>query len=308
MQVGPIDDLAAWAHAARARIGDRLIVCSVSGGKDSTAMALLLQEAEIPFLAVHMDTGWEQKETYKYVREYLPRVIGDIHIIEGQFGGMQGLVEARRGFPGPGARFCTGELKVRPMQRFLRALEDEPVNTVGIRAEESRRRRGLSRWEYSDTMDCDVWRPIIDWTTADVVNMHRRHGVRPNPLYLMGASRVGCWPCIYARKAEVRMIADFDPGRIDEIRYLEQRVDRLRAERAAERGMETYRRQTWFGYRREGWGIDDVVRWSRGSGPEILDAPLHEQGCMRWGMCETMHPIDAQAAEMQALWAAESDD
>ena len=45
MRVGPIEDLSAWAESAREIVGERQLVCSVSGGKDSTTVALLLKEA-----------------------------------------------------------------------------------------------------------------------------------------------------------------------------------------------------------------------------------------------------------------------
>jgi len=60
------------------KIGDRQVIASVSGGKDSTAMCLHLQELGIPFRPVFMDTGWETAETYQYLREYLPGRIGEI--------------------------------------------------------------------------------------------------------------------------------------------------------------------------------------------------------------------------------------
>ena len=60
------------------RIAGRHVVASVSGGKDSTAMCLHLRELEIPFEPVFMDTGWENAETYRYLREELPGYIGPI--------------------------------------------------------------------------------------------------------------------------------------------------------------------------------------------------------------------------------------
>lgn len=56
----------------------RVVVVSVSGGKDSTACALLAIEdepdAEKRF--VFADTGNEHDITYQYVREYLPQRLG----------------------------------------------------------------------------------------------------------------------------------------------------------------------------------------------------------------------------------------
>lgn len=113
------------------------------------------------------------------------------------------------------------------MRDHIAALQDaghECVNAVGIRAAESAARSKMGEWEESATFDCAVWRPLIAWTEAEVIAIHARHGLRPNPLYLMGATRVGCWPCIFARKAEIRLIADKDPSRISRLRVLEEEV------------------------------------------------------------------------------------
>jgi hypothetical protein len=83
-----------------------------------------------------------------------------------------------------------------------------------------------------------------------VIAIHKRHGLAPNPLYLKGASRVGCWPCIYARKSEIKLVAEIDPGRIEILRQLEKEVAELATARYAKKG-ETfkslgYQEPTWF--------------------------------------------------------------
>ena len=52
----------------------------------------------------------------------------------------------------------------------------------------------------------------------------KRHGIKPNPLYLLGASRVGCWPCINVTTEEIALIARHTPERIDLIRDWEWRA------------------------------------------------------------------------------------
>lgn len=55
----------------------RTIVVSFSGGKDSTATALLaLDQTDADKRFVFADTGNEHDETYRYVREYIPSVLG----------------------------------------------------------------------------------------------------------------------------------------------------------------------------------------------------------------------------------------
>ncbi len=157
----------------------------------------------------------------------------------------------------------------------------------------------MPEWEWSKDLDCDVWRPIHKWSLDQVVEIHARHGLRPNPLYLEGASRVGCWPCIFARKSEVRFIAENDPGRIDLIRHLELEIYWLARERYAKRG-ETfeslgYSPPTFFRHSAangaELWPIDKAVEWSKtsrgGRQYELFAGGDAEAGCMRWGLCDT---------------------
>lgn len=278
-----------------------LYVASVSGGKDSAAMALHLMERGIPFRSVFMDTGWEHPATYDYLRGPLAAAIGPIEEIRGPLG-MVDLIRKKGMFPPRVRRFCTQELKVRPMIRYLADLDCDPVNVVGIRAEESQARSGMPEWEDSTSLGCSVWRPLIRWSEQDVIDIHTRHGLRPNPLYLAGASRVGCWPCIFARKREIRMMADLDPGRIDLIERLENEVTEAAAARARGRGEEPGNPPTWFqcpdgSLNEDGthsgryWPIRKVVEWSRtrhgGRQIELFQAAPQDAGCARWGLCDT---------------------
>lgn len=298
------------------RIGDRLVVASISGGKDSAAMSLYLRELGIEHRRVFMDTGWEHEATYDYLRGELTRVIGPIEEIRGSMT-MEELIRRKGMFPSRQRRFCTEELKVRPMIKHLARVrfsdceeycpgslppnDEEPVcccgrerevlNAIGIRAGESLARSKMPKWEHPPHFDCEVWRPIITWSEQDVIDIHHRHGLKPNPLYLMGASRVGCWPCIMARKSEIRLIANKDPSRIDRLRVLEEEL----TEAARSRGHEgDAAKRCWFQppTGRVGTaGIDEIVEWSRtargGRQFELFAPGDRDDGCMRWGMCDT---------------------
>ena len=380
--------------ALRARIGDRKIIASVSGGKASAAMRLRLREIGIPdeqIVNLALDTGWEESGWREYVEGPLASAIGPITIVRAEVprvdlidasrlrprvraaveGGsaMVQLILRKAMFPSKARRFCTEELKAKPAAKFINALVDageDVINAVGIRAAESTARSKMTEWDYSEGFDCDVWRPILRWSEQDVIAIHRRHGLAPNPLYLRGASRVGCWPCIYARKSEIRHIADRDPERVELVRELEadvadgararqqRRSDEWNAKVAAWRalplderinrraGMTTLAdfnaklprgRQrvrgtmpasldrdraipcaddkpkplkslpAWFQATLGGvgdcWPIDRVVEWSRTvRGGKVGDRQVElfasmNDGCMRWGLCETAAPEDS---------------
>ncbi|KKN01856.1 hypothetical protein LCGC14_1123530 [marine sediment metagenome] len=279
----------------RERMVDCVIVASMSGGKDSGAMSLWFTEQGIEHDRVFSDTGWEHPNTIAYLDGPLREKVGTITRVAGERG-MAELSRHKGMFPSRLRRFCTEELKIKPIKRHLDTYDCEVVNAVGIRAAESKARAKMPRWEPWPAGDCDVWRPLIAWTEQDVIDIHAEHGLVPNPLYLRGAKRVGCWPCIFSRKEEIAMVAEQTPWRIDEIRQLEKDVGDVAEKRYAKRG-ETfeslgYNRPTMFhdrGRRMTPIPIDEVVAWSKTArgGRQLMLLNVEPPGCVRWGLCES---------------------
>lgn len=279
------------------RVHGRVVVANVSGGKDSTALSLHLTDLGIPHRRVFADTGWEHADTYRYL-DRVEKVIGPIDRVQPLLG-MRDLIRKKGMFPGRLHRYCTSELKVKPINAFMDLIDPnyEAVVCLGLRAEESAKRAALPEWELGGAgIDRLTWRPIIGWTLAHVIAIHKRHGIEPNPLYLRGASRVGCWPCIHSRKSEIRMVASETPERIEEIADLERELKSRRLvkmatdpEYAAKAIEKKFRDPTFFSTRQGAQPIRKIVDWSKTShgGKQIdLLGPDPDAGCMRWGLCE----------------------
>jgi 3'-phosphoadenosine 5'-phosphosulfate sulfotransferase (PAPS reductase)/FAD synthetase len=271
------------------------LIVAVSAGKDSTATALALREAGYEFRMVFADTGWEDKLVYEHL-EHLREKLGPIDVV-GSPGGMQAKVRERAGFPGRLQRWCTSELKLRPLREYHDAYEmthgQDTLNVVGVRAAESEARAKLAEYEDDDTWNGWIWRPIIRWTTEDVLRIHHRHGIEVNPLYKLGHNRVGCYPCIMSTKEDIRLVAEHAPERIDEIRELETWCTEERARRNEEKpGRYKHAKATFFQHhpdRPEIYGIDMVVDWSktkRGGKTLPLLPQAPSGGCFKWGLCE----------------------
>ncbi|MFQ2659150.1 phosphoadenosine phosphosulfate reductase family protein [Aeromonas caviae] len=205
-------------------------------------------------------------------------------------------------FPSAMARFCTEELKRNPMQQqvLFPLLEDHDTEEVwcwqGVRADESTSRSKLP--EKDEVRDGLInYRPILTWTAQDVFEFHRKHGVKWNPLYEQGLSRVGCMPCIMCRKDELREIANRWPEEIERVAEWERLVSM-----ASKRGASSF-----YGPRVAGGGqsiemmtheeaqellnINRVIEWSMtGRGGKTFDMFARlgpEVGCSSaYGLCD----------------------
>lgn len=268
------------------------VVLSMSGGKDSTACALLLEKHNIPFERVFMDTGWEHPILYQYIETVLEPRFGPVTRIKSEKfpNGMVDLVRYKKMFPSRLFRFCTQELKVFPFEEWVKAQDDAVVSVVGIRRQESGARSEAKRWAFNESLDIDIFRPLVDHDFDDIIEMHRQGDIPPNPLYLQGAERVGCYPCIFARKSEVDQVARAWPGRIDEIAALEEELTQKAKQRSDD--PESVHPRTFF-HARNGTGatsIKEVVEWSKtafgGRQFKLFDMSAQD-GCTRWGMCES---------------------
>lgn len=278
--------------SAKAKIGSRRVIASVSGGKDSAAMSLYLRELGIEHERVFMDTGWESPHLYEYLRGPLTAKLGPITEIRAEVDFL-GLVEKKGLFPSRLMRFCTTELKVLPFKKYLAGFVEEHggdvVSVVGIRRAESNARSKMAEWEWDDGFDCEIWRPLVTWTRDDVVACHARHDLAMNPLYALGATRVGCWPCIHAGKKEIELVARIDPSRIDHIEQIEQRLNEAGAVRDAQLGREPRRRSMFWWHKGPNnypIPVRDAVEWARSKRGEWQ--PMNAgDGCMRYGLCES---------------------
>jgi len=273
----------------------------ISGGKDSTAALLwMIHESGIDRSKLDVtfcDTGNEHDWTYAHVR-MLHEKVYPLTTLKPELPFFPLALKKRR-FPSTKARFCTEFLKIYPTEDHIRKLKLRglaPIAVSGVRADESEQRRHLPEWDFSGNLFCIQWRPLIRWTLADVMAIHKRYGVPLNPLYGIGAMRVGCWPCIMSRKSEIRTIALKFPERIDEIRSAEQEFEKTYGRYSsffpATTVPERFRTKpfqcddgTWINVA----SIDDVVRWSmtgdRAEG-SWEDGPVKEPISCNSGFCE----------------------
>ena len=187
-------------------------------------------------------------------------------------------------FPSRMAQFCTDFLKKQPLNKYtndLVAKYGEVESWQGVRADESESRSKLPERETGGELFM-IYRPILRWNVAQVFEQHRKSGIEPNPLYKLGMGRVGCMPCINARKGEILQISKRFPEHIDRIEEWEAAVS-----------LASKRNATFFPSPEDrGDGqihkIRDRVAWAGGysEGQATLFPEEPEACASRYGLCE----------------------
>jgi 3'-phosphoadenosine 5'-phosphosulfate sulfotransferase (PAPS reductase)/FAD synthetase len=171
-------------------------ILSLSGGKDSTALALYMRDRVPHMEYVFCDTGEELAETYDYLLK-----------IEAQLGVKITKLNPERRFrhyldlyrgvlPDPRTRWCTRMLKLHPFEDYV---GEAPVSLyVGIRADEP------SRTGYVSTKP--NIRPRFPFvadgiTHRDVLRILNESGLGL-PEYYKWRSRSGCYFCFFQQRRE----------------------------------------------------------------------------------------------------------
>lgn len=170
----------------------------VSGGADSTALAIFLKEVapEINFRYVFCDTGAEEAETLQNL-DKLEQWLGQpIERLQGP--SLFDLIAQYGGFlPSPTDRWCTRALKLEPFRKWIAQFAGkQKYMFVGIRADESERLAfALDETEtVMPFVDLNIDRQWVYRKLAETIGIPRSYQTR---------SRSGCTVCPYQRTSEL---------------------------------------------------------------------------------------------------------
>ena len=142
---------------------------SFSGGRTSAYMLyhILVANEGLPNDAIvcFANTGKEEEATLKFVQdcsdqwgvkihwlEYIPDNPNfkkvDFETASRNGEPFEALVRKKNFLPNPVTRFCTTEMKIRPIHKFLKSIgweHNEKMDWIGIRADEQRRAAKIAR-------------------------------------------------------------------------------------------------------------------------------------------------------------------
>ena len=193
-------------------------ICGISGGKDSSALAVYLRGRVRNMEYFFCDTGAELPETYEYLTR-LEVILGAPIVRLNSERGFDHWFEVFRGtLPSPQMRWCTRNLKIKPIEEWVG--DDQAVSYVAIRSDESNRKGYVStkpnittRFPFvEDSIDHDGVIKILEDAGIGL------------PSYYEWRTRSGCYFCFYQRKAEWVGLSERHPDLFERAVAIEQKV------------------------------------------------------------------------------------
>lgn len=194
-------------------------ILGLSGGKDSTALAVYLHKRVPEMEYFFTDTGKELPETYDYLRRIEARLNIKIERLSAERD-FDWWLDVYNGFlPSPQSRWCTKQLKIAPFEKFVG--DDEAISYVGIRADEQRDGYVSTRPNIKAVF------PFKEdgLVKEDIIRLLEDSGIGM-PEYYSWRSRSGCSFCFFQRKYEWVMLAEKHPEEFAAaVRYEQEHAD-----------------------------------------------------------------------------------
>ncbi|MCB1144874.1 MAG: phosphoadenosine phosphosulfate reductase family protein [Leptospiraceae bacterium] len=172
-------------------------ILSISGGKDSTALAIFMKQnyPEIEMEYVFCDTGEELPETYEYLEKIETYLGKKVTHLRSDLSWDEWLEKFSGYLPSARSRWCTSNLKIIPFEKFVG--DSEVISYIGIRADENR--EGYISTKTNITARYPFKEHGIN--KEDVMQILHDSGLGV-PAYYEWRTRSGCYFCFFQRKYE----------------------------------------------------------------------------------------------------------
>jgi phosphoadenylyl-sulfate reductase (thioredoxin) len=204
-----LDSAAEWARAASPeeilswsvdKFFPRLSVsCSFGNPEGLVLIDMLHRVAPGRFRVYTLDTGRLPQATYDLIDRVRDRYGVPIEVVFPDAAAVQAMVREHGmnlSYESLEKRqLCCRLRKVEPNRRYLAELD---AHVTGLRRQQNVTRAGVAKLELEDGGRRVKVNPLVDWTSAEVWDYVRKHGVPVNRLHAEGFPTVGCAPCTRA--------------------------------------------------------------------------------------------------------------
>ncbi|WP_186779000.1 phosphoadenosine phosphosulfate reductase family protein [Streptomyces salinarius] len=192
-------------------------VLGISGGKDSSALAVYMRNRVPEMEYFFCDTGAELPETYEYLNR-LEAALGKSIVRLNADRDFDHWMEVYQGtLPSPQMRWCTKNLKIKPLEDWVG--DDKVISYVAIRADENRIGYVSTKPNIDavfpfreDGIDKDGVMRILDEAGIGL------------PDYYEWRTRSGCYFCFFQRKHEWVGLKERHPELFDRAVEYEEKV------------------------------------------------------------------------------------
>ncbi|MCK4983432.1 MAG: phosphoadenosine phosphosulfate reductase family protein [Victivallaceae bacterium] len=205
---------------------DKIILC-VSGGKDSHAMLFYVAEmardqgVSDRLHCLYSDTGMEWDNTEDHVAMLSKSVNVPLATVESKKTLLEYMEDRVKrvgnGFPSMKCRYCTSRTKADPMAMWTKAQNDGFILQItGERKLESKSRSQLIDFCFLPDKSTKYrsvfgWRPMLEYTEADIWVMIKKSGAKRHFAYDAGADCLGCACCVFSSHNDLRVEAKYNP-------------------------------------------------------------------------------------------------
>lgn len=170
-------------------------ILSLSGGKDSSALAVYMRDRVPEMEYAFCDTGEELAETYDYL-DKLEAYLGKPIVRLNPERPFRHYLDIYRGvLPDARTRWCTRMLKIKPFEKFVG--DDQVISYIGLRADENR--KGYESTKPNITVRYPFREDGI--RKDDVQRILEESGLG-FPAYYQWRSRSGCYFCFFQQRIE----------------------------------------------------------------------------------------------------------
>jgi len=207
-------------------------VLGLSGGKDSSALALYVKETR-PDLDIEYfftDTGYELPETNEFI-DQLEEKLGYIHRLNDRsLNNIEGrgelefkslLKKHQNYLPSQRDRWCTVQMKLKPFENWVDGFIADGYkvkNYVGIRADEPERVGFMTIEKPIESIFPFREDGIVK---SDIENILQRNGLEL-PAYYSWRSRSGCSFCFFQKKIEWVRLKEKHPELFEQAKEFEK--------------------------------------------------------------------------------------
>ena len=207
-------------------------VLGLSGGKDSSALALYVKETrpDIDVEYFFTDTGYELPETNDFI-DQLEEKLGYIHRLNDRsLNNIEGrgelefkslLKKHQNYLPSQRDRWCTVQMKLKPFENWVDGFIADGYkvkNYVGIRADEPERVGFMTIEKPIESIMPFREDGIVK---SDIENILQRNGLEL-PAYYSWRSRSGCSFCFFQKKIEWVRLQEKHPDLFEQAKEFEK--------------------------------------------------------------------------------------